>query len=183
MDLENKAIFWDRDGIINSIEVKNGKSLSPRKFSDFKVFPYVKELLIETKKLGYLNIIFTNQPDISRLLMPKKELNLMNEFLLNNYSIEKIYFCPHSNEDNCNCRKPLPGMVNQGIKEFALDPKKCFVIGDRITDIISGNLAGIKNLFLLEKSYSLNCYSGNCLPEYKNISDIRIIPSILRQKL
>jgi len=79
MDLQNKAIFWDRDGIINSIEVNKGKSLSPRKFSDFKVFPFVKELLIETKKLGYLNIIFTNQPDISRLLMPKKELNLMTD--------------------------------------------------------------------------------------------------------
>ena len=164
MDLQNKAIFWDRDGIINEIEVDNGKSLSPR-------------------KLGYLNIIFTNQPDISRLLMAKKDLDLMNQFLLNNYPIEKIYFCPHSNEDNCDCRKPLPGMVNQGIKEFSLDPSKCFVIGDRITDIISGNLAGIKNLFLLKKCYSLNCYSGNCIPDYKNISDIREIPSILRGQL
>ena len=70
--LENKAIFWDRDGIINEIEVKDGKSLSPRKFKDFKVFPFVKEVLSMTKKLGYMNFIFTNQPDISRALMDQK---------------------------------------------------------------------------------------------------------------
>lgn len=183
MEFQNKAIFWDRDGIINEIKVDNGKSLSPRKFSDFKVFPFIKDLLNETKKLGYLNLIFTNQPDISRLLMDLKELKLMNEYLMSNYLIEKIYFCPHSNEDNCTCRKPLPGMINQGIKEFSLEPSQCLVIGDRITDIISGNLAGITNLFLLKRSYSLNFYSENCIPDYINISDIRMIPSIIREKL
>ena len=106
---QNKAIFWDLDGIINKINVKNGKSLSPRKFHDFKVFPFIKNLLSETKSLGYLNIIFTNQPDISRLLMDPKELELMHEFLENNFEITKIYSCPHSDEDYCDCRKPSPG--------------------------------------------------------------------------
>ena len=153
----NRAVFWDRDGIINQIEVKEGKSLSPRKFSDFKVFSFIKDLLIEVKSLGFLNIIFTNQPDISRSLMDPKELQLMHEFLENNYPIEKIYCCPHSNEDNCNCRKPLPGMLISAIKDFCLNNEQCYVIGDRINDVISGDLASIKNLYLLEKSYSYNC--------------------------
>ena len=88
--LENKAIFWDRDGIINEIEVKDGKSLSPRKFKDFKVFPFVKEVLSKTKKIGYLNFIFTNQPDISRALMDKKELNFMHDLLMKNYQFKNI---------------------------------------------------------------------------------------------
>ena len=178
MTFKNKAIFWDRDGIINQIEIKNGKSLSPRKFSDFKVFPYIKDLLNNFKKLGYLNIIFTNQPDISRLLMSQSELNLMNEYLINKYPISKIYYCPHSDEDKCTCRKPLPGMILSGIKDFYLDVNECVVIGDRITDIISGHLAGIKKLYLLKRSYSLNCYSYEDLPKYKTISDLKEILSL-----
>ena len=180
---QDKAIFWDRDGIINKIHVKEGKSLSPRKFSDFKVFPFIKKLLNETKSLGYLNIIFTNQPDISRLLMDPKELELMHEFLENNFEITKIYSCPHSDEDYCDCRKPLPGMLISGIKEFSLNRKECFVVGDRITDIIAGDSALIKNLYLLEKSYSYNCYSKNHLPSFKIITSVKEIPKIIREYL
>ena len=176
-----KAIFWDRDGIINQITIKGGKSMSPRKFSDFKVFPFIHDLLSEIKKLGYLNLIFTNQPDISRGLMEAEELNLMHNFLLNNYPISKIYFCPHSNEDNCSCRKPLPGMIYSGIKDFSLDTQNCYVVGDRITDIIAGNSGGINNLYLLKKSYSFNCYINKNLPIYNVISDVRELITILRK--
>ena len=69
-----KAIFWDRDGIINKIEVKDGKSLSPRKFEDFKIYPFIEGIFQECRNKDYLNIIFTNQPDISRNLMDPKEL-------------------------------------------------------------------------------------------------------------
>lgn len=181
--LENKAIFWDRDGIINEIEVEDGKSLSPRKFKDFKVFPFVKEVLSMTNKLGYMNFIFTNQPDISRALMDQKELNFMHDLLIKNYPIQKIYCCPHSNEDNCLCRKPMPGMIKSCFEEFLLDIDECLVVGDRITDIISGNLAGIKKLYLLKKSYSLNCYSAKNLPKYNIISHIKEIPNILMESL
>ena len=179
----NKAVFWDRDGIINQIEVKEGKSLSPRKFSDFKVFSFIKNLIIEVKSLGFINIIFTNQPDISRLLMDPKELRLMHEFLENTYQIAKIYCCPHSNEDNCSCRKPLPGMLISAIKDFSLNHKKCYVIGDRINDIIAGDLANIKNLYLLEKSYSYNGCSKKQLPYFKTISSVKEIPNIIRGEL
>lgn len=179
--LKRKAVFWDRDGIINQIKVENGVSLSPRKFKDFKVFPFIKDLLFDIKDLGYINIIFTNQPDISRLLMDKKELGLMNEFLLNNFPIEKIYCCPHSDEDNCHCRKPLPGMVKAGIKEFSLNKIESVVIGDRITDLIAGYKAGIKNLFLYERSYSLNCYSKLTNIKYTSISDLKDLPKLILQ--
>ena len=178
-----RAVFWDRDGIINQIEVKEGKSLSPRKFSDFKVFPYIENLLIEVKSLGFLNIIFTNQPDISRLLMDPKELRLMHEFLRNNYQIAKIYYCPHSNEDNCSCRKPLPGMLISAIKDFSLNREQCYVIGDRINDIIAGDAASIKNLYLLERSYSYNGCTKKQLPDFKTISSVKEIPEIIRGSL
>ena len=179
----NRAVFWDRDGIINQIEVKEGKSLSPRKFSDFKVFSFIKDLLIEVKSLGFINIIFTNQPDISRLLMDPKELQLMHDFLENNYQIAKIYCCPHSNEDNCKCRKPLPGMLISAIKDFCLNREKCYVIGDRINDVIAGDLANIKNLYLLEKSYSYNGSVKKELPDFKVISSVEEIPNIIRSDL
>ena len=180
----NKAIFWDRDGIINKITVKKNKSFSPRTFSEFHVFPFIKDLFIETKSLGYLNIVFTNQPDISRLLMNPNELELMNNFLERNYEIKKIYFCPHSNEDKCLCRKPLPGMILSGIKDFNLDYEKCYVVGDRITDIIAGGLARVNNLYLLDKNYSYNCYyDEKKIPAFKVISSVKEIPDIIRRSL
>ena len=142
-----KAIFWDRDGIINQITIKGGKSMSPRKFSDFKVFPFINDLLSEINKLGYLNLIFTNQHDISRGLMEAEELNLMHNLLLNNYPISKIYFCPHSNEDNCSCRKPKIALFEKANKKYNIDKTKSYMIGDRYSDIRAGidfNLKTIK---------------------------------------
>ena len=178
-----KAVFWDRDGIINNIKVKNGKSLSPRKFSEFKVFPFIKKLFIEIQNLGFLNIVFTNQPDISRSLMDPRELDLMHDYLMKNFEIAKIYYCPHSNEDKCLCRKPLPGMLNIALEEFSLNKEECLVVGDRITDIISGSRASIHNLYLLKRSYSYKCYNGENIPKHKTVSSIQQIPEIIRKNL
>ena len=179
---KSKAIFWDRDGVLNNVEVKNGKSYSPRKFANFQMFPYVKELIKECKHMDYLNIIFTNQPDISRSLMKQSELDLMNDFLLKNLLIDEIIYCPHSEEDHCLCRKPKPGMINYAFKKYNLDLRKSIVIGDRITDIISGYRAGVENLFLLKKDYSYNCYNDLDLPSYQIINDIRDLPKLILQK-
>ena len=75
------------------------------------------------------------------------------------------------------------GMIKSCFEEFSLDIDECLVVGDRIKDIISGNLAGIKKLYLLEKSYSLNCYSTKNLPKYNIISHIKEIPNILMESL
>ena len=167
-----KAIFWDRDGIINKIEVKDGKSLSPRKFEDFKIYPFIEGIFQECRNKDYLNIIFTNQPDISRNLMDPKELELMHAFLKKKLPITDIYVCPHSDNDKCFCRKPLPGMIKLALKKHDLTPKNCIVVGDRITDVIAGFSAGIEKLFLLQKSYSYNKYSRDNLPTYKIILDL-----------
>lgn len=177
-----KAIFWDRDGVINEIRVKNGVSLSPRKFSDFKIYPFIESIFDEFVKMGFLNIVFTNQPDISRKLMDLSELELMHEFLLNKVSINDIYVCPHSDKDKCNCRKPLPGMINLALEKHELIPEKCFVVGDRITDIVSGFKAGIKNLFLLERNYSFNRYPNKDLPNYESISELAQMLEIIKQR-
>ena len=174
-----KALLWDRDGVINSIEVKDGISLSPRKMENFKIFNHIKDLMLHFSQHGFLNIVITNQPDISRGLMEPSELEKMNDHLKSYLPIDKIYICPHSNKDNCNCRKPKPGMILSAFNDFNLDPLKCVVVGDRVTDIIAGYNAGIKSLFLLKRSYSFLRYSNYDLPNYKTISSLKELPILL----
>ena len=177
-----KAIFWDRDGVINEIKVKNGVSLSPRRFSDFKIYPFIESIFDEFLRMGFLNIVFTNQPDISRKLMDLKELELMHEYLFKKVPISDIYVCPHSDHDKCSCRKPLPGMINSALEKYQLLPENCIVVGDRVTDIISGFRAGIENLFLLERSYSFNRYLKKDLPIFKRISDLTQMLEIIKKR-
>ena len=74
-------------------------------------------------------------------------------------------------------------MLTSALKDFNLNSKDCYLVGDRITDIIAGDLALIKNLYLLEKNYSYNCYSKNQLPSYKIITTVKEIPNIIRGNL
>ena len=174
----SKAVFWDRDGVINDIRVENGVSLSPRKFEDFKLNKDIHKIMNKISNLGYKNFVVTNQPDISRGLMDLKELEKMNKYLLSNLPIDEIYFCPHDNKDDCNCRKPKAGMFLEALNKYKLDTFECFVVGDRITDLIAAKKAKIKSLFLLERNYSLRGYENqnNCT-EYYKINELKDLNS------
>ena len=81
----NKAVFLDRDGVINKPIIINGKSYAPRKLKDFKIFPKVKNDVKELKNKGFKVFVVTNQPDIANKLMKKKALNDMHKLLKKKY--------------------------------------------------------------------------------------------------
>ncbi len=111
--------------------------------------------------MGYEIIVITNQSGIGRKYFTENDfLKLTNwmidKFNENNIKILKVYHCPHSPDENCDCRKPLPGMINQAISDFDIDLDKSWLIGDKISDIQTAINAKIKNNILINSSYVKN---------------------------
>jgi len=148
---KNKAIFLDRDGVINKVIIRNGKPSSPRKLEEFEIFPNVKKCLEAFKEMGFLNIVFTSQPDISRGNLKIEDLEKMHKLILETLPVDDIKFCPHDDIDNCFCRKPKPGLILEASKEWSVDLKKSWVIGDRWKDIEAGKAAGCKTIMMRKK--------------------------------
>jgi len=151
--MKNKAIFWDRDGVINKVIIRNGGPSSPWRVEEFEILPDVKECLEASKKMGFLNIVFTSQPDISRGNLKIEDLEKMHKIMSETLLVDEVKFCPHDNQDNCSCRKPKPGLILEAAEEWSIDLNKSYVIGDSWKDIKAGKAAGCKT-FLLRREYN-----------------------------
>ena len=142
---KSKAIFLDRDGTI--IYHSNNFVL---RTTQLRLLPGVAESIKIFNKLGFLVIIITNQPVISRGLIGPGEMERLHEFLIERLErrgakIHGVYFCPHHPDSKipkwgikCHCRKPEPGMILKAIKDYNVDPKKSFMIGDALIDVVAG---------------------------------------------
>ena len=131
----------------------DGKSYAPRSLKDFKIFPKVKSDIKKLKNRGFKVFVITNQPDIGNKLLKKKTLNEMHSLLKTKVPIDKIYFCPHTKNDRCKCRKPKPGMIIKASNNLKIRLKESYVIGDRKTDIDAGLKAGCKTIFVNNNYY------------------------------
>ena len=147
----NKAIFLDRDGVINNIIVSNGLPLSPLKFEEFKILPGVRESISKLKKLNFFCILVTNQPDVSRGKIKKDTVIKMNEYLKKELSLNDVFACFHDDKDNCQCRKPKPGLILDATKKWNINLNKSYMIGDRWKDIDAGTVSGCKTIFIDNK--------------------------------
>lgn len=159
---KQKAIFLDRDGTLN----KYVGFL--KKISDFELIGDVSESIQLINSSEYLAIVVTNQPVIARGEVDFKELfeihNKLETLLgLNGAFIDGIYFCPHHPDKGfvgeraeykieCDCRKPKPGMLIKACKDFNIDLTKSWMIGDEITDVLTGKNAGCRTILLANKS-------------------------------
>lgn len=145
----NKAIFLDRDGTIN---VDYGYVY---KIGDFKFIDGVVEGLKILNDLGYILIVITNQSGIGRGFFSKSEFNKITDYMLkqlkeNGVQIKNVYYCPHVDEDNCNCRKPRLGMFYDAIKDFNIDINSSFVIGDKERDLSICSNESIKGILITD---------------------------------
>ena len=146
------SVFLDRDGVI--VDDTN----YPHKIENFKLIPNA----IEGLKLlrNYNLFIVTNQSGIGRGLYKVEDFKNFNNHLLkelknHGINIEKTYYCPHKPQDKCKCRKPNTMFLKEAEKEFAIDLKKSFVIGDRKSDFEMGKNSGCKTIHVLT-GYGIN---------------------------
>ncbi len=176
--MKNKAIFLDRDGVIN----RNMGFIFKKE--DISIINGVIETLKILKSKGYKLIVITNQPVVARGLCTEEEIEKLHEFINVKLGllIDKFYFCPHHPEMHddvpiyarkyrikCSCRKPLPGMIFKASEDFNINLKESWMIGDTLVDIAAGKSAGCKTIMI--KS-GLN----NKLPKSEPFFDINIKP-------
>jgi len=164
----NKAIFFDRDGVLNELVERNGGFYSPRKLSDFKIINNAAKVTKKTNLLGFVNIVISNQPDVSRGHMSKKELEKMTDRLSNKLSLDDFFYCIHDDSDLCNCRKPAAGLLEQAIKKWDIDLKKSLLIGDTWKDAEAANKVNVKCL-LLDRVYNLDYKKVERIDDLKDI--------------
>lgn len=143
-----QAVFLDRDGVINRAFVRDGKPFPPTCVEEVEVLSGVKEALRDLSDSGYLLLVVTNQPDIARGTLDAQSAASINDLLISELPIDKIYVCPHDSRDGCLCRKPQPGLILQAAKDFNVDLSTSYVVGDRWRDIEAGKAAGCRTYFV-----------------------------------
>ncbi|MDD4974651.1 MAG: HAD family hydrolase [Bacteriovorax sp.] len=143
-----KAIFLDRDGVINKLVMTNGKGRAPYTLEDFDLFPGVEEACRKLKDSNFLTIVVTNQPDVARGWVERASVELINNKIRELLPIDDIKICFHTNIDNCLCRKPAPGMLLEAALDWEINLKESFMIGDRYGDIAAGVSAGCRTILV-----------------------------------
>lgn len=143
-----RAIFLDRDGVINYPIILHGKPYAPKFFNEFVLYPDSIEVLKEFKLKDYVLVIVSNQPDIGHGLIDMSEIIKMHQYLEMLIKIDLIQICPHKQDQGCLCRKPKSGMLLDAAEKINIDMSNSWLIGDRISDIEAGNRAGVNTIFI-----------------------------------
>lgn len=157
-----KTIFLDRDGVIN----KEVNYLY--KIENFQFIEGVFEACLHLQKLNYKIIIVSNQSGISRGMYNEKDYQILTNWMINKFRhngirLLDIFHCPHKPSENCNCRKPKPGMFISASKIHNINFEKSWMIGDKETDILAANAAGIFNTILVRSGHPINEQNSNSL--------------------
>ena len=143
------AIFLDRDGVINEAIVKDGQPYPPRDKTEFQFCENIEGLMDFFSKQNFKVFVVTNQPDVKRGQTSLELIEEFNNIILKKFPlISEIYTCLHDDDDNCKCRKPLPGMVEFLAEKHSVDVTNSYLIGDRSKDIECGNNSGCKTIFI-----------------------------------
>jgi D-glycero-D-manno-heptose 1,7-bisphosphate phosphatase len=143
-----RAVFFDRDGVINRSVIRDSKPYAPESVEEMEILEGVRDALASLRNAGFLNIIVTNQPDVASGKLTVETVEAMHRHLRNELALDDIKVCCHSDADRCECRKPKPGMLRQAAREFSIDLKQSFMVGDRWRDVAAGQAAGCVNFFI-----------------------------------
>ena len=148
MEAGRRALFLDRDGVINRSIVRGGRPYAPVSLQELEILPAVAEALLRTRAAGFLNVVVTNQPDIATGKQQLAVLRHMHAFMMAELAIDSIKVCTHLDADGCACRKPNPGLLLDAAREMNIDLSASFMVGDRWSDVAAGQRAGCTSFFI-----------------------------------
>ncbi len=143
-----RAVFLDRDGVVNRAFVREGKPYPPATLSDLRILPGVREACGKLREAGFVLILVTNQPDIARGIVSSKQVAEIHARLLRYLQLDDVRVCPHDDSAQCHCRKPMPGLLEEAAKAWNIDLAASYIIGDRWRDIEAGRRAGCRSIFV-----------------------------------
>ena len=153
MDKEGRAVFLDRDGVINEIVRRDGRPASPRTLDEFRFVDDVDKALKRLRGGEYRLFVVSNQPDVTQGLLAQSALEQMTHGIKTSMPIDRVMTCIHDDHDGCTCRKPKPGMLHEVAVSEGIDLFRSFVIGDSWKDVQAGRNAGCATI-LLRREYN-----------------------------
>ena len=142
-----RAVFLDRDGVLNAAVVRDGRPYAPVSEADLQILPGVPEACQVLREAGFLLIMVTNQPDIARGTISADIVNSINGRLQRELSLDGIGVCPHDG-DGCDCRKPKPGLLLEAADRLGIDLGASYMVGDRWRDTEAAQNAGCNAVFI-----------------------------------
>jgi D-glycero-D-manno-heptose 1,7-bisphosphate phosphatase len=144
-----RAVFLDRDGVINRTLVRNGRPHPPTRLEEFEILPGVAEACAQLKQAGFLLVVATNQPDVGRGTLPHAVIQDLHRFMCQQLPLDRVEVCEHPGGDVvCDCRKPKPGLLLRAARELGIDLARSWMVGDRWRDVDCGHAAGCRTVFI-----------------------------------
>lgn len=167
----NKAVFLDRDGVINHDHAY------VHKIADFRFIDGVFDACRHLQQLGYVLVVVTNQSGIGRGMYSEHDFAVLTQWMLAEFQrhqvdIKSVYFCPHHPEkalaeyqQDCACRKPNPGMLQQAVAEWQIDVSQSLMIGDKADDMRAAAAAGVARKILVRSGQTLSAQAQTLADE------------------
>ena len=177
--MKKRFVILDRDGTV--IQEKNHLT----EVSEVELIPNAAYGIKKFHNLGFGVIIVTNQSVVGNKHISLNELKLIHERMLSLLTnegavIDAIYFCPHTPEENCLCRKPKLGMIDKACKDYNFNPKDCFVIGDKALDIEMGQRMGAKTI-LVSTGYGAAVEKENKIKPDYIVDDLKEAANVIKK--
>jgi D-glycero-D-manno-heptose 1,7-bisphosphate phosphatase len=146
----SRAIFLDRDGVINRALVRNGSPYPPTSLLEFEILPEVHDACFRLKSAGFLLVVATNQPDVGRGTMAQELVEEIHAHMSKSLPIDRVEVCFHPGKglSDCDCRKPKAGMLLHTAATLNIDLAQSWMVGDRWRDVDCGHAAGTKTVFI-----------------------------------
>ncbi len=158
-----KAVFLDRDGVINRVFVRDGVTHPPAHPGEFELLPGVADAARRLHDAGFVLVVVTNQPDVARGKQTAAGVEALNDRVRAQLPVRDVLTCFHDTADGCACRKPKPGLVLEAARRWHLDLSRSFLVGDRWSDVAAGQAAGCRAV-LVETPYSGR---ERCRPDHR----------------
>ena len=161
--MQTRAVFLDRDVVLNELVLRDGIAVSPRTMKDFAIVPDARASVARLKAAGFRVFVITNQPDIARGRMSNAVLDEMSRALRAEVALDDIAVCTHDDADDCGCRKPRAGMLHTLAARWQVDLGRSVVVGDSWRDMHAGRAANCKTVMLGEATDETADYSAASL--------------------
>ena len=145
-----RAVFLDRDGVVNRALERDRKPYPPRNLDEFAILPDVPAACARLKAAGFLLVVVTNQPDVGRGTLPRETVETIHAEMCRRLPIDRVEVCYHPGQgaSECDCRKPKPGMLLRAARALGVDLAQSWMVGDRWRDIDCGHAAGCRTIFI-----------------------------------
>jgi D-glycero-D-manno-heptose 1,7-bisphosphate phosphatase len=176
-----RAVFLDRDGVINEIVWREGRPESPRNLGELILNDGIQETVQKLKDHGFRIIVVSNQPDLARGKITQDVLDLMAHRIRQEIPVDDFCICPHDDYHQCSCRKPKPGMLINAALGWNISLSSSFMIGDTWKDMDAGKAAGCKTI-LLNTLYNKDIQCDFCVKSLSEAADLIIQTCNVRTK-